>query len=54
MDEAKPTPVKEYHEGEEAAQRFINVVKRAATTPPVEVQKRDKEWRKRRKPQHKS
>jgi hypothetical protein len=26
MEEAKPTPVKKYHEGEEAAQRFIHVV----------------------------
>lgn len=48
MDDPKPSGP-EYREGEQAANAFSSLVKKAVSTPPVELRKRDEEWRKERK-----
>lgn len=48
MDDPKPLGP-EYREGEQAAIAFTALVKKAVSTPPAELKKRDKEWRKERK-----
>lgn len=48
MDDPKPSKP-EYREGEEAAIAFTALVKKAVSTPPAELKKRDEKWRKQRK-----
>jgi hypothetical protein len=53
MDDPKPQPAKEYHEGPEAARRFIDAVKQVISVPREEYETRHKAWEKARKKQRK-
>ena len=48
MDDPKPSSP-EYQEGEQAANAFSSLVKKAVSTPPAYLKKRDEQWRKERK-----
>ena len=52
MDDPKLRP-QEYHEGEDAVRRFEGLIKRAVAVSPAEIKKRDEDWKKERKAQHK-
>ncbi|MBI3302829.1 MAG: hypothetical protein HYZ72_12255 [Deltaproteobacteria bacterium] len=53
MDDPKPQPAKEYHEGPEAARRFEDAVRKVMTVPREEYEKRHKAWAKARRKQRK-
>ena len=48
MDDVKPVPEKEFHEGPEVARRFEGIVKQAVSISSAEIKKRDEAWRKER------
>jgi len=50
MDNPKPSPdPADYHEGEEAARRFVQGVRSVLSTSPEELRKRHEKWEKERK-----
>ncbi len=53
MDDPKPQPAKEYHEGPESARRFEDAVRKVMTVPREEYEKRHTAWEKARKNQRK-
>lgn len=54
MDEVKPSPdPKDYHEGEQAAQRFVSAVRQVIAVPREEYEKRHAAWEKARKKRRK-